>query len=368
MMKPFKILSIVGLLLAGQAYSQDVGFSQFYNQPLLRNPALAGIFTCDARFVTSYRNQWQTVTTPYRTFAASGEIKFPAHLFNSYVTFTPALQLMRDVAGTSEFSTFQAMPALNTSILVGENSFLSVGVMGGLMQQKFDPTKLILNDQFVAGANGTFSVRPASNWIFDQTSVNYADFSIGTSYTNSPTDDIDYYVGAALFHVTQPSVGFFQEKQIVLNRRIAFNAGFTTALPDDLSELTAYGDYFGQYDSAYHNVGINTFQVGLLWKRQILPTKVEGKYLTLGLIYRLDDAIIPTAQLDLGGLVVSASYDFNISRLSAASRYQGGLELSLIFTSCFKNRHIDLSQVKCPVFGKMPVYQGRRMAGIRDFE
>jgi hypothetical protein len=43
---------------------QDLHFSQFYEFPLLRNPALAGIFNGNFRFTGAYRNQWQSVTVP----------------------------------------------------------------------------------------------------------------------------------------------------------------------------------------------------------------------------------------------------------------------------------------------------------------
>ncbi len=39
---------------------QDINFSQFYELPLLRNPALAGIFNGNVRFTAAYRNQWES--------------------------------------------------------------------------------------------------------------------------------------------------------------------------------------------------------------------------------------------------------------------------------------------------------------------
>jgi len=94
--------------------AQDIGFSQFYDQPLLRNPALAGIFNGDVRFSASYRNQWQSVTVPYRTFGVSSEIKFPLQVMNLNVTSTLGLEIFRDVAGTSQFSTTQILPVEKT--------------------------------------------------------------------------------------------------------------------------------------------------------------------------------------------------------------------------------------------------------------
>src|ERR1700750_2664515 len=97
------LLLLVSCLSTFTGSSQDVGFSQFYDQPLLRNPALAGIFTGDLRFSASYRNQWQSVTVPYRTFGISAEVKTPLDVMDDD-NLTIGMQLLRDVAGTSQFS------------------------------------------------------------------------------------------------------------------------------------------------------------------------------------------------------------------------------------------------------------------------
>src|SRR5262245_27634885 len=127
--KSFCLLVIASQFMLS-CFSQDVGYSQFYDQPLLRNPALAGVFTGDARFTASYRNQWESVTIPYRTFGFSAEFKVPLHLVeNDNATF--GLQLLRDVAGTSEFSTTQMLPAFNYSFPLNSegDSYLSVAFM-----------------------------------------------------------------------------------------------------------------------------------------------------------------------------------------------------------------------------------------------
>ena len=66
-MKTCKI--IIRLLIAlgmlpGAVSAQDINFSQFYDVPMLRNAALAGIFTGNVRLTSAYRNQWQAVTVP----------------------------------------------------------------------------------------------------------------------------------------------------------------------------------------------------------------------------------------------------------------------------------------------------------------
>jgi type IX secretion system PorP/SprF family membrane protein len=345
----YKILLLLTCCLkAFPCLSQDVGFSQFYDQPLLRNPALAGIFEGDLRFTASYRNQWQSVTVPYRTFALSSEVKLPANITTDD-NFTFGLQIMRDMAGTSEFSTTQVLPAINYSLPLSreKNSYISLAFMGGLMQQRFDPTKLQFNDQFVAGSNGTFSITPASQQVFNNTSVNYFDLSTGLTYNGAISEGTDYFVGAALFHIRRPKVGFFDGNVITLNRRFAFNAGLSTPL-SEYDRFVFYGDYFQQLGDRFKPVGIHAIQAGALLSRDFFA---DGSFvLTGGVLYRMNDAIIPVVQWEVGQFVVGVSYDVNINKLSVASQYRGGLEFTLSWRGFLNLRQSERRQVVCPRF------------------
>ena len=56
---------------------QDIHFSQIFETPLLRNPALAGLFSGDIRVQTVYRSQWNSVSNAYSTTSANLEYKLP---------------------------------------------------------------------------------------------------------------------------------------------------------------------------------------------------------------------------------------------------------------------------------------------------
>ncbi|HRH49942.1 MAG TPA: PorP/SprF family type IX secretion system membrane protein [Panacibacter sp.] len=346
----FAMLIFILLRSSLLCFAQDVGFSQFYEQPLLRNPALAGIFTGDFQLTASYRNQWQSVTIPYRTFGLSTEIKFPVRFMNSDFTVTPGLQLLRDVAGTSEFSTTHVMPAINLSKAVSQNSFVSVAFLGGLMQQKFDPSKLVLNDQFIAGSDGSFTILPYSGQIFNRTSINYFDLSTGLSFSTSFNENTDFYAGAGLFHLTAPSVGSFEGSEILLNKKLAFNIGLST-LVSDRDELTLYGDYFDEYGKKFNRIGISTFQAGIMVNHNISPYENIDQSISAGILYRLDDAIIPVIQLGLSKFNIGISYDININKLAVASQARGGLEITLSYRDIFKSRDPLLQSQLCPKFG-----------------
>src|SRR3954470_10607656 len=64
------------LLLAGNTYdvsAQDIHFSQFYENAILRNPALTGIFSGDYKAGVNYRTQWGSIANPFQTIMASAE-------------------------------------------------------------------------------------------------------------------------------------------------------------------------------------------------------------------------------------------------------------------------------------------------------
>jgi type IX secretion system PorP/SprF family membrane protein len=344
-----QILLFIGCILTFSAAAQDVGFSQFYDQPLLRNPALAGIFTGDLRFTASYRNQWESVTIPYRTYGLIAEVKMPVNITDDD-NLTLALQLIRDVAGTSEFSTTQILPAINYSLPLSRerNSYLSVGFMGGMMQQKFDPTKLVMNDQFVAGSNGSFSILPSSRQVFNNTSVTYFDLSTGISYNGTIKNETDYFVGIGLFHITKPHVGFFEGNTITLNKKLALNSGISVPT-SETDRFIVYADYFKQYGERFTPVGISTLQVGAMLSRDFFIGNVE-QTISGGLLYRMNDAIIPVIQLQMDKLMIGMSYDVNIDKLAAASQRRGGFELILSYRDFLNKNQSERRQALCPRF------------------
>ena len=94
----------------------------------MRYPAISGIFTGDVRIQAAYRNQWASVTTPYKTTAVSAELKKHVGFGDDYITI--GLQLSNDVAGDLNFGVLQLLPAINYMKSVNQgNGYLSAGFM-----------------------------------------------------------------------------------------------------------------------------------------------------------------------------------------------------------------------------------------------
>ncbi|MBU3714573.1 MAG: type IX secretion system membrane protein PorP/SprF [Ferruginibacter sp.] len=312
---------LCSVFVASITEAQDIHFSQFYQQPLMRNPALAGIFSGNYRVITSYRNQWQSVTVPYKTYCVSAELKSQPSFMPDNDCFTLGIQAARDVAGSTNFSNLEVLPVFSYHKNVsGENSvnYLSVAFMGGYVQQDFDPNKLIMNDQLTV-TNGVFSIQPTTRQTFDNSFVKYANFSAGASF-NGSINYIDYYIAAGIFHLIKPKL-FYSGNIVKLNTKFSLNAGLRQGI-GDYNEYDLYADYFLQG-------GHSSFQTGLNYTWIYSSLGEERKAFSLGGIYRLNDALIPVIGLEWDIFKIGISYDVNISKLVKASQYRGGLELTL---------------------------------------
>lgn len=322
-------------------YSQDINFSQFYELPMLRNPALAGIFAGDVRVTAGYRNQWQSVTTPYQTQALGGEIKFSLGQ-NSYDFITLGLQITNDQAGDSKLSKTQILPALNfhKSVNGEKDSYISAGVMAGAVQQRFDPTKLQFDDQFV---NGTYSPTNPTRQTFSGSNVTYYDIAAGLSFSSVAPGDIHYYFGMGLFHFTKPKVAFIYTNDIKLNPKFVANFGLSAPTSDE-DKFILYGDFFIQG-------GNKQVQGGFLYSHDLMQYEDDETIsIAGGAFYRWNDAVIPVVRLDYYQLGIGLSYDVNVSKLKAASQMRGGFEATLSYKTYLNVLNSSLNKTRCPVF------------------
>jgi len=345
-----KIIASAALfLLALFAQAQDLNFSQFYELPLLRNPALAGIFDGDVRVQSVYRNQWQSVTVPYKTGGVSGELKFP--LANTFNHFTVGVQATYDVAGDSRLSRVQVLPVVSYHYNLNgeEGAYLSAAFMGGVVTSQFDPTKLKWDDQFV---NGQYNASNPTRQVLGRTGKNYMDLSTGISLTSPFGADNSFYVGLGLFHLNRPKVGFEVATDSVsrLNQKWAVNGGITFS-STDFSRISLYADYFSQSDTFFRG-GHQQFMAGFFYTYDIeqYDEETDKTSISLGGVYRWNDAFIPVIRLDHHQFSIGLSYDVNVSKLKTASQARGGFELTLNYKSFISGRAMGAYKMRCPRF------------------
>ena len=340
MMNCTRILTFTFIFWASMAKAQDMNFSQFHELPLLRNPGLAGLFNGDVRATAVMRNQWSSVTVPYVSQGLGAEGRFGLSE-NSGNYITTGLQITNDVAGDSKFGKIQLLPILAYNKLLSSerDTYLTLGFMGGPVIQRFDPSKLKFDDQFV---NGSYSPSNPTQQTFSRTDFTYIDGSVGLTFSSTLGNEINYYIGAGCFHFTSPKVAFNKQNDIVLNRKYVVNVGFS-APTSDYDKFIFYADYFLQS-------GNNQAQGGFIYKRDLIQgVEDESVSLSVGSLIRWNDAIIPLVKVDLYKFAFGLSYDVNISKLKTASQMRGGFELTLSFRNFLNIRSSSENKTRCPV-------------------
>lgn len=221
-----------------------------------------------------------------------------------------------------------------------QDSYISAGIMAGAVQQRFDPTKLQFDDQFV---NGAYSPTNPTRQTFNNTNVTYWDVAAGLSFSSVAANEIHYYFGLGLFHFTNPKVAFIATNDIKLNQKWVVNFGLSAPTSDD-DKFILYGDFFTQG-------GNQQAQGGVLYSHDLTQYDEDDKIsIAAGTFYRWNDAIIPVLKFDYYKLGFGISYDVNVSKLKTASQMHGGIELTLSYKSYLNILNSSLNKTRCPVF------------------
>lgn len=330
------LLLCCGLQFAATGFAQDIHFSQFFEAPLLRNPSLAGIFAGDIRVQAVYRDQWNSVTTAYKTASINGEYKMPVGKGNDFLT--AGIQLLQDRAGEVSWVSTSVLPAINyhKSLSNDRTKYLSLGFMGGWVQNRFDRSRMTTNTMYNGGGDGETFLQPK---------FSYWDASAGMSYNAqlNANPENNFYLGVAYHHFNKPKNSVYKDPTVEVTPKTDFSAGVRFAVAD-VSYITIQANHSiqGSYRESI---------VGALYGVKLGDDYENPKYtLHGGAFFRVNDAIIPVIKMDYAPFSFSLSYDVNISQLRSSSYGRGGFELGLSYAGFTDRDNSTLNAVVCPRF------------------
>jgi len=337
----FKIVTviIVSSFVYGSAIAQDLHFSQFFNNPLLTNPANTGFIPdADYRLGASYRNQYSNIMSqPYNTMSIFGD----AQVFRNKIE-TGWLGLggviLRDVAGTGSLTSTKAYASIAYHQELGLSSLLSAGFNVGWANKRIDQSKLTYPDQF----DGKFfdGTQPTSV-VLANNNINYFDLQVGMNYAYFPTQDIYINAGYSIHHVNQPKETFFTDNtdnQISI-RHIAFLNGLFKVTDDVIINPNIY--YTTQAKASELVLGMNAaYNLTEHGEKQIIG----------GLYYRYGDAIIPMVGLEVNNIRFTFSYDVTVSSLKNFNHSFGASEFNLLKKGFYNEFNGNRNQALCPTF------------------
>ena len=117
------LILYISLLLSFICPAQDIHFSQAFASPLSLNPASSGNTDGNFRFNCNYKDQWRSVSKPYKTiYAAADYVAFKKKKAGSYLGV--GLSFYNDKAGTSSFATNQTSLMLAYNVKMNKYNFL----------------------------------------------------------------------------------------------------------------------------------------------------------------------------------------------------------------------------------------------------
>jgi type IX secretion system PorP/SprF family membrane protein len=349
MKRYFSIFTISVLLAMGlDSNAQDIHFSQFYENAILRNPALTGIFSGDYKLGIDYRSQWGTIAVPYSTTMISGETKILVNReIGDYLSF--GLVATYDKAGTIGFASEQVYPAIcyNKAMEDQHHTYLSVGLTGGFINRSVDQSKMTFSSQYL---NGNYN---ANNPTFESASfksLNNYDVGAGISL-NSSLDMYsrsNYYLGVSAYHLNRPTEIFNGGDVLVkLPMKFQFSAGFHLPINEQFG-VTLNGNYSLQ--NPYHE-----FILGGLITWRSVPVGLPSIFaFSFGAYYRVQDAFIPMVKIDYKNVSIGYSYDVTNSSLATnGGSGAAATEITLYVRGQYNHRKDPRDPMMCPRFEEL---------------
>ena len=333
------VISSCVLLFSHNALGQDYRYAQFYNAPLLLNPALTGDHKYHYRFNLNYKDQWTSIANSFRT--ASGSFDMPAFENvdgDSKLGF--GLSYLSDKAGSTNygFRTMNLSTAyhLQTSLY----SRLSAGLVFGYGQSGAD----FSNVKWESQHNGN-NYDPGSGTgdvVLNQT-INYFDAGAGIAWTGiDMVNDRKFTVGLSGLHLKYPNHSFIRQYDNRLKPKIQMHA--EADFGHETYTIKPKLLIMNQGPSTYFSAGMMVrFGLGNIPDSRFTDAHVSSAF-EVGLLYHYNHAISFAAQYEFRrDLMIALSYDISVSEISRVSP-SGGFEIALRYQGLFKSERIKVKK------------------------
>src|SRR5688572_13963516 len=141
-----RIILLIAVCWCAQGVKAQVDphFSQYYVYPAWLNPALTGAFDGNYRVSGIYRTQWGNISSPFSTPGVSVDVTT-----DNNINF--GVSVLNQKAGDGGFNYTTAYGNVAyTGVRFGAMEYhrLVFGIQAGMIQRRFDPSKLTFGDQW----------------------------------------------------------------------------------------------------------------------------------------------------------------------------------------------------------------------------
>jgi type IX secretion system PorP/SprF family membrane protein len=330
---------ILASISSSIAKAQGMHFSQYYNAPMLLNPANTGFLQDnDWRAGVNLRNQWATTPIPYNTFSAFADFGLMRDKWETSWIGT-GLAMWRDVAGNGNLALTKIQANLAYHLLVSDRSTLSAGLGMSYNQRSVDISKLTFDVQW---DEFSFNKGVSNQETFTRQKSTYMDMSAGMNYSYANNNNLFITMSVGGMHINQPIETFYGMSnrkgfRPIANLDIVFKASDNVMLNPSV--------YYTREKKASELVMGSLFNINTGGGTSIISNE-----LILGAFYRNKDAVIAAAGYKFKQNKFIFSYDHTISQMSQGNNGLGAFELSLILQGNYKKGNELSRTYGCPRF------------------
>lgn len=303
--------------------AQDTHYSQFYAAPLLINPANTGMSGENLRIANNYRNQWAKIGAPYETFSTSVDKK----LNISGHSFGIGGLILHDQSSSFNLSANEFMLSVSYSKIINNQQF-TIGLQPCFVFRSYNPEGMTFGSQF-----------DLSSQLFDPTlpslesglinELHYFDLNAGV-FWRTLIRNIMPSAGISVSHLNMPVEKFSTSSTGTrLPMRLNFNSEVIVPVNTkiDLKPGVLY----------CYTPGAHEFLLGSSGYYSISRSNIPVEKIYAVAMLRLNpmrdiDALILGGGAEFLKFNLGITYDFNISPLHQATNFNGGFEVSLIYT------------------------------------
>lgn len=299
----------------------DVQMSQYFEVPSYFNPAATGLED-RLRIHAGSRLQWIGIDNAPKLFMATADM--PVKLFGKRLGV--GLTARQSSEGLFRNLTIGAQASYKVRLFKGE---LGVGIQLGYTNEVFKGSKVFLpdDDDYHEGDDDAIPTTDVSGGALDM--------GAGLWYTHRL-----FYVGIGGQHLNAPTIKFGDDLQtsegtdsekryeFQVRRTLYFTAGSNIPIKNTLFEVMPSMMFKTDLD---------------FWRAELTGRIRYKKFLTAGIGYRHDDAVVAILGAEFKGFYIGYSYDYPISAINKASsgshEITAGYSLKLDFSEKNKNKH-----------------------------
>ena len=332
------LLTVYGTVANGQS----IHFSQYYNAPLLLNPANTALLPDnDFRLGLNYRNQWAAVPVPYNTFSAFGDCKIGGNSNNENHNNWLGLGLafFNDKAGDGNLSLVQIQGDMAYHLQLSQFFMISLGLSGAYVERSVNYDNLTFDAQW---DGVTFNSNMTNGEKVGVIKTNYYTVGAGINFAWFPNEDVYIKLGGSVGNINKPVETFYNDTKNTLDYRPI----------GDLDMLFKTGERLIINPSIYYTTqsGASELVFGSLFRTVLSAKNQMPTQLILGMFTRMGDAVIGVAGIQVGNVQFMTNYDFTMSALAPYNGSYGALEFSLIYTGPYHPNQGIKKMFSCPRF------------------